>query len=96
MRERLKAGFVQFVADYGDRLESSGRWAEAADWYRRGLAADDLSESFYQGLMRCHLETGRRAEGLSVYRRMRQTLSITLGIQPSPQSEALYYSLQSH
>ncbi len=96
MRERLKAGFVQFVSNYGCRLESSGHWEEAADWYRRGLAADDLSESFYQGLMRCHLGTGRRAEGLSVFRRMRQTLSVTLGIKPSAQSEALYHSLQSH
>jgi DNA-binding SARP family transcriptional activator len=96
MRERLKARFVQIVIDYGEQLESSARWDEAADWYRRGLAADDLSESFYQGLMRCHLETGRRAEGLSVFRSMRQALSVTLGIQPSPQSEALYHSLQSH
>jgi len=95
MRERLKARFVQFVNDYGERLECSGRWDESADWYRRGLAADDLSESFYQGLMRCHLETGRCAEGLSVFRRMRQILSVTLGIQPSPQSEALHHSLQS-
>jgi len=95
MRERLKARFVQFVNDYGERLECSGRWDESADWYRRGLAADDLSESFYQGLMRCHLETGRCAEGLSIFRRMRQILSVTLGIQPSPRSEALHRSLQS-
>ena len=95
MRERLKARFVQFVTDYGEQLEISGRWDEAADWYRRGLAADDLSESFYQGLMRCHLETGRCAEGLSVFRRMRQILSVTLGIQPSSRSEALLRSLQS-
>lgn len=95
MRERLKAGFVQFVTDYGEQLESSERWDEAADWYRRGLAADDLSESFYQGLMRCHLEAGRCAEGLSVFRRMRQILSVTLGIQPSVQSEALSRSLQN-
>ena len=95
MRERLKARFVQFVTDYGEQLETSGRWDEAADWYRRGLAADDLSETFYQGLMRCHLDTGRYAEGLSVFRRMRQMLSITLGIQPSSRSEALLRALQS-
>jgi len=95
MRERLKARFVQIVTDHGEQLESSARWDEAADWYRRGLAADDLSESFYQGLMRCHLEAGRCAEGLSVFRRMRQILSVTLGIQPSVQSEALSRSLQS-
>jgi pentatricopeptide repeat protein len=95
MRERLKARFVQIVVEYGEQLESSARWDEAADWYRRGLAADDLSESFYQGLMRCHLEAGRCAEGLSVFRRMRQILSVTLGIQPSVQSEALSRSLQN-
>lgn len=95
MRERLKARFVQFVTDHGEQLESPARWDEAADWYRRGLVADDLSESFYQGLMRCYLETGRCAEGLSVFRRMRQILSVTLGIPPSPRSEALHRSLQS-
>lgn len=94
MRERLKARFVQFVTDYGEELESLGHWDEATDWYRRGLVADDLSESFYQGLMRCHLETGQCAEGLIVFRRMRQILSITLGIPPSPQSESLFRSLQ--
>ena len=95
MRERLKARFVQFVTDYGEALESSAHWDKAADWYRRGLAADDLSEPFYQGLMRCHLETGECAEGLIVFRRMRQILSVTLGIQPSPQSESLFRSLQN-
>ena len=43
--------------------------------------------------MRCHQGMGRPAEALSVYRRMRHTLSVTLGITPSPQSEALHASL---
>ena len=94
MREQLKARFVQIVIDYGAQLELAERWDEAADWYRRGVTADDLTETFYQGLMRCHIKTGRCAEGLSVFRRMKQVLSVTLGVHPSPQSEVLHRSLQ--
>jgi hypothetical protein len=40
--------------------------------------ADDLAEELYQGVMRCYQQMDRRAEVLAVYRRMRQTLSITM------------------
>ena len=39
--------------------------------------------------MRCHLALGRPAEGMSVYRRMRQTLSVVLRVAPSEQSLTL-------
>lgn len=95
MREQLRSGFVWLVERYGMQLESTGQWREAADWYLHGLQVDDLNESLYQGLMRLYLHTGRHAEGLSTFRRLRQTLSVTLGIKPSPGSEALYRALQS-
>jgi LuxR family maltose regulon positive regulatory protein len=93
LRERLRGRFVQLVEGVGKRLEASAAREQAIDWYLRGLQADDLTESFYQGLMRCYQQTGQRAEALSVFRRMRQTLSVTLGIAPSGQSEALYQDL---
>ncbi len=93
MRERLRTKFVHLVGAAGERLEQDGEWQQAIALYLRGLDADDLTESFYQGLMRCHQHMGRRAEALSAYRRMRQTLSVTLGIKPSPQSEALHTAL---
>ena len=52
-------------------------------------------ESFYQGVIRCYAHTGRRAEALSTYRRLRQTLSVVLGIEPSAATQALYGSLYS-
>jgi pentatricopeptide repeat protein len=55
----------------------------------RGLDADELAESFYQGLMRCHQRLGRPAEALSVYRRLRQTFSVVLGIKPSAETEEM-------
>ena len=52
-----------------------------------------LVERFYQRVMHCYLVLGRPAEGLGVYRRMRQTLSVTLGLSPSPESDSLYKQL---
>jgi len=92
-RERLRGRFIQFVEVAGRELEAGRQFDQARDWYLRGLEADDLAETFYQGLMRCYEAAGRRVEALSVFRRMRQTFSVTLGVAPSEQSEALYRSL---
>jgi pentatricopeptide repeat protein len=95
MREKLAARFTRFIATLGAELEADNRIDEACDWYRRGLEVDNLGESFYQGLMRCHLRAGRHAEGMTTFRRMRQLLSISLGVCPSATSDALYRALQA-
>jgi len=94
MRMRLRDRFVSFVERAGLRLEQVGDFEAAIRCYRRGLDADDLAEQFYQGLMRCYLALGRPAEGMQVLRRLRQTLSVLLGIAPSSQSEKLGEALQ--
>jgi len=93
LRERLRSKYLRLVRQYGERLERKGLPDDAMDVYLRGLNADDLAESLYQGVMRCHMARGRPAEALSVYRRMRQTLSVVLGIAPGPESEVLYREL---
>jgi LuxR family transcriptional regulator, maltose regulon positive regulatory protein len=92
-RERLRAKFVRLVKEQGAALETAQAWIDAARCYAKGLEADDLAESFYQGLMRCQAKNGERAEALSTYRRMRQVLSVVLGRPPSAESELLYGSL---
>ena len=94
MRERLRGKFIRHVARRGHRLEEQGEFDAAANLFQRGIDTDDLAEELYQGLMRCHARRGRRAEAISVYRRLRQILSITLGIAPSQDSDALLHSLQ--
>ena len=68
------------------------RWSEAIAIYERGLEQDNLAEEFYRGVMRCHLAQGDAAAALRAYRRCRELLSIVLGVQPSPQTQALYQS----
>lgn len=88
-RLRLKTRFTRFVETLGLVLEQTGEWQKAADCYYRGLEADDLIEEFYLGLMRCSQALNRPADGIAVFRRMRQTLSVVLNVQPSPAAETL-------
>lgn len=92
-RDRLRQHFTRLVEAGGRTLESSGSWDEAAALYQQGVSADPLLESLYQGAMRCHSAAGRPAEAAAVFRRLRQTLSITLGTRPSKASLELAQSL---
>ena len=94
MRERLRTRFIQRVAEQGGKLETSNRHEEAIELYLRGLDADSIVEPFYQGLMRCYHHLDRRAEAVSTYRRLKQILSVTLGLPPSATTERLYKSLK--
>lgn len=93
-RERLRAKFIHALADHGGELERAERFDEAIDCYQKGLDADPIIESFYQGLMRCYERLDRHTEGIAAYRRLKQTLSVTLGLPPSASTEKLYQSLR--
>lgn len=92
-RERLRSRFVEGIERIGRELEAGCQWSRAAAWYRRGIDADALIEAFHQGLMRCYLEMGCKAEAMSTYRRLRQTLSVVLGIAPSQSTETILRSV---
>ena len=94
MRERLRAKFMELISDQGRHLEATGRYEDAVTVYQRGLDADNLLEEFHQGLMRCYAKLNRNAEALGVYMRLKQLLSLALGVQPSSSTEGLYHSLR--
>jgi len=89
-RERLRGKFVHSLATHGRMLEASGGAISAIDLYQKGLGADPIVEAFHQGLMRCYRALGRPTEAIAAYRRLRQTLSVVLGVAPSAESEHLY------
>jgi DNA-binding SARP family transcriptional activator len=93
-RERLRSKFVRLTEAVALEEERTGRWDHAIALYLKGLEADDLVEPFYQGLMRCYRALGRHAEAMSAYRRVRQLLSVVLGIAPSEPTQTLARALQ--
>jgi len=95
LRERLRSKFIYNLLDIGRYWEIHGFHEKAIQCYQKGLEVDDLVEAFYQRLMLCYLETQRISEGMSVYRRCRQILSVVLGLQPEPETHAIYLSLKN-
>ncbi len=93
-RERLRGKFVRLVEGVAQADEAKGHWEKAMVHYLKGLEADDLVEAFHVGLMRCYRALGRPAEAITAFRRLRQTLSVVLGIVPSPAAEALAQELR--
>jgi two-component SAPR family response regulator len=94
-RERLRSKFLRYVDGVGKYHELNGQWKEAVECYRKALEVDDLAENFYQRLMICYARLNCRSEALAVYERCRRTITSTLGIEPSPETEKIRQSLLS-
>lgn len=94
LRERLRSRFIAGLSDLARHYEQGDQIDAAINLYRRGIEADELAEDFYRGLMRCYRAREERAEALTVYRRLKQILSVTLGIGPSPATEQLASELR--
>jgi ATP/maltotriose-dependent transcriptional regulator MalT/DNA-binding SARP family transcriptional activator len=93
-RERLRSKFLRAVTTLGRALEGAAHWDDLSALYRRAIALDPLAEEFHCGLMASLRAQGRLAEALDAYRHCRDILSITLGVEPSPATQALYRSLK--
>jgi DNA-binding SARP family transcriptional activator/predicted ATPase len=95
-RERLRvlmlAGLDQLVAAYVDRPELD---IEAGLAYaRRLLALDPWRESAHRQLMWLLARSGQREAALTQYETCRQTLAEELGVEPTPETTALYERLK--
>ena len=95
LREHLRSRFLRGVTWLGHYWEKTEQWEKALQCYHRGLEVDDVAEELYQHLMACFQRLGRRNEALSVYNRLKRTLSAVLGVDPSPKTQAIYRSLLS-
>jgi DNA-binding SARP family transcriptional activator len=94
MRERLRSRLLRALEMLGSMLERQDHVDEAIALYRRAIEVDPLAESFHRRLMVCYRGQARIAEALDAYRHCRDLLSITLGIQPSAATQAVYLSLK--
>jgi len=92
LREKLRDKFLRSIDTLGAHLERTKEYKEALRVYQRGLDVDDLSESYYQRMMNCHMRLGRNAEAMAVYNRCKKTLA-AYGVELSPETEALRKSL---
>ena len=92
-RERLRGKFIHALSTHAATLEAQRDPSAALEYYLRGIDADPIVESFHQGLMRCYERLDKRTEALSVYRRLKHTLSVLLGVPPSECTQKLFHDM---
>lgn len=92
-RERLRERFVRLVTRQAGQLEAAGRWHESLHFFHQALEADDRAEALYQGVMRATLHLGRKAEGLTVFRRLQGTRPFFPSTTASADTEQLLHQL---
>jgi LuxR family transcriptional regulator, maltose regulon positive regulatory protein len=96
MREKLRAKFLRALTQISRWHMEAGRHEEAVCLLDRGLVAEPLAEQLYGDLMRCHMALSQRAEVLLVYQRCCNLFNSWLGIDPSPNIQALYRSARDN
>ncbi len=85
-REAIVAGVRQVLLTADVVLEGSADDV-LIPALEKALLNDPASEDLARSLMRAFLRRERHSEAIQVYRRLRQTLSLLLGIAPSPETD---------
>jgi DNA-binding SARP family transcriptional activator len=93
LQERLRSKYIHCIIELGSFWEQHGLWSKAIFCYQKGIEVDDLIETFYQRLMVCYRETGRRSEAIAAYRQCRRILSVVLALEPTAETRSIYQTL---
>lgn len=93
-RERLGLLFNKAALRLGTLLLEEGLAHEAIGLAWRVVEYDQAQEEAYQLLMRAHMSLGERSTALRLYARCVAALHSELGVEPLPETVALYESLR--
>jgi ABC-type oligopeptide transport system substrate-binding subunit/DNA-binding SARP family transcriptional activator len=94
-RERLHRLAVDGLHDLVDFDLQSGDYKSGASHAARLLELDPLMEAGHRQLMRILACSGQRAAALEQYEHCRELLKTELGLEPAPQTQALYEQIKS-
>ncbi|MEU6181830.1 ATP-binding protein [Streptomyces coeruleorubidus] len=92
-RQRLAGLHLDALEKLADRYRHDRRWPEAVGCAERLVTHDPLREEGHRLLMRLYQASGDRARAVRAYHACATALERELGIEPSPETRALYESL---
>jgi DNA-binding SARP family transcriptional activator len=94
-RERLLARYLAVLDHLGVVYIAQGLFEPALECYDRVLTRDAYREDAHSQVMRCFARLGRRSEALRQYERCAAILAAELGVEPLPETRALYQTLRA-
>jgi DNA-binding SARP family transcriptional activator len=95
-RERYRMLRLQALDRGAEALIERGETARALEAALAAVATDPLRESARRLLVRIHLAQGNLGEAFRAYEAYRKLLSEELGLDPSPEMEALVHHSPAH
>lgn len=93
-REHLAAAFERQMQRLLERLEAERAWPALAAWAENWLAFGQVPEPAYRALMLARAVLGDLAGMAAAYQRCAADLQRELGVEPSPQTKALFEQLR--
>lgn len=88
-RERLHQLCLHALESLAGRLIVAGRYGEAAETALSAIAGEPFRESAHRLLVQVYLAEGNASEAMRHYNHFRHTLRTGLGLEPTPQFQAL-------
>ncbi|HEX6386014.1 MAG TPA: BTAD domain-containing putative transcriptional regulator [Anaerolineae bacterium] len=93
-REALRRQYLAGLLSLGELLFAENLYERAAETYHQVIALDELLEEAHRGLIRCQSRLGERGLALRQYETLVELLADELGVEPAPETSALYRKLQ--
>lgn len=90
MRDSLEVERLSIATDRNEAALRAGRHAELLGELTAAVQSHPLDERLAGQLMRAQYRSGRQAEALDTYRKMRERLVDELGVDPSPLLQAVH------
>jgi DNA-binding SARP family transcriptional activator len=95
-RQQRQTQVLEALSTLAGWAEQRQELVEAAAWYERYLEIEHCAETAAQRLIRIQSRLGRRVEAIRTFLALRKALSTELDLDPSPETFALFRSIQSH
>ncbi len=93
-RENFHARYIDALLLLIQRLRARSEYDSAIAYAQKVLAADRANELAYQHLMFCYHAIGDRSTALKQFDECKRILAEELGVDPSPETLALYESIK--
>jgi DNA-binding SARP family transcriptional activator len=89
-RERLRAIYLTLLAHLADGYYTAGDYSACVEYADRLLKCDPCREDAHRLVMRCHIQTGERAQALRHYQLCEQILGTEFDTIPEHATRALF------
>jgi predicted ATPase/DNA-binding SARP family transcriptional activator len=94
-RERLRQAVIQALQRLSQACANRGEYPAAIEYTNRLLALEPWQEEAHRQLMTLLARSGQQSAALAQYETCRRILAEELGVEPMPETQALYHRLKT-